>query len=293
MNFMLQESPVGVPPPAGFSDGDLSWIKAIAEERLGQAISDISIHDYSGQGGLSGAALKVVRLKTCEDTIKSFVIKTITDADLSRSKRLGNARESYFYHFLAPLLSSRNVNIPDVLFAYGDMSTGSKTIILEDLSIECIQSGYFFGQGSPLNWNKDLNAILQVYHSRCNSADIVPSYHSATMESIAMMTFRNAANMHATFWMDRSLLKDSYSWLRGQSWLTGGDELSWVQAQASVQVAWKKLMATMHTGVSTVVWDPSLLRCIKASVEKISWQDYSSTVSSVDYRWTLVHGKRP
>lgn len=288
MNFMLQESPVGVPPPAGFSDGDLSWIKAIAEERLGQAISDISIHDYSGQGGLSGAALKVVRLKTCEDTIKSFVIKTITDADLSRSKRLGNARESYFYHFLAPLLSSRNVNIPDVLFAYGDMSTGSKTIILEDLSIECIQSGYFFGQGSPLNWNKDLNAILQVYHSRCNSADIVP-----TMESIAMMTFRNAANMHATFWMDRSLLKDSYSWLRGQSWLTGGDELSWVQAQASVQVAWKKLMATMHTGVSTVVWDPSLLRCIKASVEKISWQDYSSTVSSVDYRWTLVHGKRP
>jgi len=292
MNFMQQESPVGLPPPSDFGDGDLSWIKAIAEKKLGQAISDISMHDYSGQGGLSGAALKVVRLRTCEDTMKSFIIKTITDADLSRSKRLGNARESYFYHFLAPMLSTRNVNIPDVLFAYGDMSTGGKTIILEDLSIDCIQSGYFFGQGSPLNWNKDLNAILQVYHSRCSSVD-TPSDHSATMELIAMMTFRNAANMHATFWMDRSLLNDSYSWLRGHSWLTGVDELSWVQAQASVQVAWEKLMTRIQSGVSTVVWDPNLLRCIKASVEKISWQDYSSTVSSADYRWTLVHGKRP
>ena len=140
-----------------------------------------------------------------------------------------------------------------------------------------------------MNWNKDLNAILHAYHSRRSSTDVLPLDHSVPMESIAMMTFRHAAKMHATFWMDRSLLQ--HSWLRGQSWLIGKDEQSWVDAQATVQAAWQKLSIALHSGATTVAWDPRLLRCIKASMDKISWSDYLVTVSSPEYRWTLVHGK--
>lgn len=40
------------------------------------------------------------------------------------------------------------------------METGEKIIIMEDLSLKGIQSGYFFGPGSPLNWGKDLTVLL-------------------------------------------------------------------------------------------------------------------------------------
>ena len=101
--------------------------------------------------------------------------------------------------------------MPSILYLHGDMSTGEKTLILEDLSSSCVQSGYFFGPGSPLNWGKDLPAQLATNRPAGVNA----------MQQIARETSRKAASMHATYWMDRSLLE--HKWLRSE-WLTGRGE---------------------------------------------------------------------
>lgn len=56
-----------------------------------------------------------------------------------------------------------------------------------------IQSGYFFGSGSPLNWDKDLMTM-----TRNLTASLSPL-------AISKMAASAAAKLHATFWKDQTL----------------------------------------------------------------------------------------
>ncbi len=78
---------------------------------------------------------------------------------------------------------------------------------MEDLSAHGIQSGYFFGPGSPINWGKDLPAILAK----------VPAPQPTVFE-VAKRTFLQAARLHGRYWQDRSVFAQ-YDWLRGHDWL--------------------------------------------------------------------------
>jgi len=49
--------------------------------------------------------------------------------------------------------------IPRIPFAYGNWETGHKALLMEDVG-EGIQTGYFFGPGSPHNWGRDLAKIV-------------------------------------------------------------------------------------------------------------------------------------
>ena len=49
--------------------------------------------------------------------------------------------------------------MPRVHFASADVAAGTQVMLLEDLS-SCVQLGLFFGPGSPLNWGKDLKALI-------------------------------------------------------------------------------------------------------------------------------------
>lgn len=180
------------------------WLHADITKATGKTATSITIEDFSGMGGLS-AAMRRLQITFDDGSNGTYVYKTVLPAGHPRSKDLGGPRESLFYEHLAPTLRSRGVDIPVALYVHGDMATGEKTVILEDLSATSVQSGYYFGPGSPHNWNKDLVALM--------SKDAVP------MEAIARETFRKAASIHATYWMDKSLLK--HKWLRSQQWLVG------------------------------------------------------------------------
>jgi hypothetical protein len=164
-------------------------------------------------GGLSAQMRRLV--VTFEDgTEQKFVWKTVREASLGRSKDLGLAREALFFEHLAPTLSKRGVPLPNLIYVHGDMNTGEKTIILEDLSSQCVQSGYFFGAGSPHNWGKDLAAVVAA--NRPAGAD-----KKISMVDITRAAFRTAASIHATYWMDKSLLQ--HRWLRSQDWIQGNE----------------------------------------------------------------------
>lgn len=70
----------------------------------------------------------------------------------AQSKTYRLAREALFYQNMA---NNLKVKIPKVYYAFGDMETGVKVIIMQDMS-SFIQAGYFFGPGNPTNWGKDL-----------------------------------------------------------------------------------------------------------------------------------------
>ena len=108
---------------------------------------------------------------------------------------------------MAPLLTFR---MPKVYYSFGDGETGTKVIIMEDLS-DLINAGYFFGPHNPFNWNKDLPSFIKEAKMR--------------LSQVIQIVFLQAAKLHATFWKDESLLKEE--WLKNALWLLGKDEEGW------------------------------------------------------------------
>jgi hypothetical protein len=193
------------------SEQSFEWLNESILKATGKTPVSAALVDFSGMGGLS-AEMKRLVVTFEGGTEQKFVWKTVREASLGRSKDLGLAREALFFEHLAPTLSKTGVPLPNLVYVHGDMTTGEKTIILEDLSAQCVQSGYFFGPGSPHNWGKDLAAVVAA--NRPAGAD-----ENITMVDITRAAFRTAASIHATYWMDKSLLQ--HKWLRSQDWTQG------------------------------------------------------------------------
>jgi len=101
-----------------------------------------------------------------EDTMMTLVAKQVVpQSGLTSSRQLGLAREAIFYNKLASkiqLSSSTSTScIPKIYYSYGDMESGSKVVIMEDLSSNYIDSGILFGKGNPNNWKRDLESIVK------------------------------------------------------------------------------------------------------------------------------------
>jgi hypothetical protein len=117
-------------------------------EKLSINVKSVSVESMSKAGGLA-ALMRRIRIITQSDEELTFVLKSSNSsgvATLSTSKQLGLPREAYFYNSLYGEFKDA---LPKVYFATGDMLSGQKYLLFEDLS-ECVQTGYFFGPGSPL-----------------------------------------------------------------------------------------------------------------------------------------------
>ena len=77
-------------------------------------------------GGLSGAAFFRVR----SSTDATFVVKRIAKEKMELSKTLGLPREALFYEKFADGLDGV---VPKCAFAQGDMNTGRKIVVMEDM----------------------------------------------------------------------------------------------------------------------------------------------------------------
>lgn len=238
--------------------------KHLPAELAGEDV-DITIESMVDAGGLAAEMSRVV-LRRGEKTIKTFVLKRKKESDTEVSKRTGSARESIFYNQFSSVCKAKNISIPSVIYAKGDMTTGDCIILMEDLSGRGVQSGYFFGPGSPLNWGKDLDAITAR----------VP--FKPTAEEVSLKCFIQAARMHAAFWQDDSLL--SISWLRNTDQLRGENQQAWLDAQNQASKAWKPEFAA--------TWDERLVAIVQASLAKINWDDFLQERATRP--WTLVHG---
>ena len=159
----------------------------------------------AGAGGLSGEMNKI-KYELEDGNFFNVVIKTTKESSVVNSQSLGLAREGLFYASLAPLINSAVPNIlPRVYYSLGDMATGKKLIVMEDLTdLKAIQAGYFFGSGSPHNWGKDLDSLTKHVY-----------FDGSSAVQVSRMAFKIAAKFHGIFWMDSTLIKQENSWLRG------------------------------------------------------------------------------
>ena len=269
--------------PVWISDTNIDpvWIEQVT------GLKDVSkcvVEDISNQGRRreaikDGTTLKLV--VSFQDASKELglVIKQVPLAGQDHSKMLGLSREALFYLHLAPRLVDGKV-IPKVHHSFGDMATGAKLILMEDLSADYLDSGILFGPGNPNNWTRDLRLLTAKAYP--NIADKPPS-----SQQVAHQTFLAVAKIHATFWKDKSLL--SHSYLRCADWIQGQDKKSWEASQQYIQGIWDELKRN-HQLDTVIQWDPVVLACVTKAMEGISWEAQLKRIHVSGGHWTLVHG---
>lgn len=218
----------------------------------------------------------------------SLIIKQAPPVGRPQSKMLGLAREGLFYKHLAPKVTAAHPHIlPKIYRAFGDMASGSKLVLMEDLSASSyVDSGILFGPGNPNNWSRDLPNLISQAYGDGDGVSPPSSYQ------VANETFLAIAKVHATFWKDESLLSSSSSsYLRCANWIQGQDRASWAASQGFIQGIWKKL--NDNGAMDTVIeWDPLVRACTTKAMAGISWEaqlERLNTAKSSSH-WTLVHG---
>jgi hypothetical protein len=252
------------------------WLQRVT----GITVKDAVVVPLNDTGGASGSGIFKVEM-VAEDGQQHSLILKIREPNHTGAS-VGLAREAYFYTYFGPRVTSI---IPKVLYSYGIFATGEKALLMENLS-DCIQTGYFFGKHSPHNLKKDLTSICG-YED--HSAERV-----AAMEVISEHAFEFAGRIGATYWNDRSLLDTT--WVRGNDWLRGQGEDTWLAAQGNAITGWKATKAKVAAAVTDedkaklVKWDPLLWSIIDASIGKTSWTDYQREVQAPGCHFTLVHG---
>lgn len=256
---------------------NLEWIRPhlpVSDEDRVKA--EFELQPLDNAGGLTGA-MRVLTVHIPGNNSfnhRRFIYKTVFEASKKNLQSLGCPREAFFYQFLAAKLRSEGTAIPLTLFAFGDMATGDKTLIMEDLSYHGIQSGYFYGPGTPLNWSKDLPSLLQR----------VPN--PVGVQEVALDTFLQAARLHRCYWGDSSILQ--FDWLRGSDWIVGKGREAWDASMDKVRNDWSAAKTKIAAGSSAVLWDANLVATVDKSIENLDYDKYITDLQA--RKWTLVHG---
>ena len=276
----------GMPVWLSDSEIDPSWIqeKMPNFKDVGACVvQDISNATRKGSKPMDGATL-LLRLESQDDTKEAMMLvaKQVAPDALPLSQRLGLAREAMFYNTLAPKIrisgERSDPSIPTIYYSSGNMSDGSKIVVMEDLSQDFVDSGILFGPGNPNNWKRDLpGKIAEAYPS------IVP-----TSFEVANQTFLAVANVHAAFWRDQKLLNEEYDWLRGSSWIRGENEASWKASQGMIQAMWEQYLRDSDDATG-ITWDPLVRAIVDKAMKGISWEAQRKRLNESTH-FCLVHG---
>lgn len=297
------------------SDNSEATNVALFSQMLGRSVSSVSVESMSGAGGFSGEMSRV-RVHWTEqdadnnneeeeqkgkdkDKVLVMVMKHTKESGGASSRALGLAREGCFYEWASSSSSIKDRKtydslLPKIYYSKGDMSSGDKVILLEDLG-DYVQSGYFFGSGSPLNWGRDLvkdvtSKGLSLGPSEINSnSDSGSGGTSCSVtELVAEAACLLAAKYHGQHWMRNDLLEDNV-WLKASDWYMQKGEETWQQGQKYIKDAWEVLKTTKATVDNTACkWSPYMIGLIDASINKISWEGYQDRIKNSHF--TLAHG---
>eukprot|EP00039_Didymoeca_costata_P003080 m.65000 g.65000 ORF g.65000 m.65000 type:complete len:408 (+) comp11693_c0_seq1:108-1331(+) len=225
-----------------------------------------------------------------EETMK-IVLKTAASNE-GNSKLYGLAREGYFYAEWQDLLSMSTPAdakialsaddlksvLPVVYHSKGNMETGAKEILLEDLST-CVQCGYFYGAANPNNWGKDLEGA-------CKGLKLTP-------DELTKICFSAASKLHAPFWNSTELLQYANKeghWLRASNWTHGQGKETWEGSQTSAKRAWVAFKESIVKNENKVTCEDHFIACMDAALQKVNWDTYQAELKKRPCGFTLTHG---
>lgn len=275
---------------------DVEWVRPNLpfdneDDRLN---AELIAHPLNGAGGVLASMYSLTAVIDNKDIEHHYILKTTapTLEALQRSIDYGLPRESIFFKELGETLSSQlNFSIPKVFACVGDMKTGQKDILMEDLSEKGLQSGLLFGPKAPLNLDKNLDDLIERVFQKHDAA--IPS-----AEEIAMATFKQIGLMHKYFWEDETIIEKHGEWLRSSNWGWAGcfdniDTLTdiqreWESCQSMANEPWRNTKNRISNGSLTLDWDDNLFQCLEAAMEKIDWFTHVKVCKKRS--WTLTHG---
>jgi thiamine kinase-like enzyme len=208
----------------------------------------------------------------------SVVVKTTRSSYQSRfsAQLLGSAREGLFYQKFGTGKHEDSSDVwcvvPRVYNVRASWSSGNNLIVMEDLALRgTVAGGQLFG-------------------NQCWGPAVVPKELEADPVFVLERIFLRMADIHATYWRDQTLLKQS--WLKHVDWLHGQDRVRWEIGMVSMKARWEHIMKQVSTGATSVKWDPVLTADIDKAAKTTSWTEFGRRfdLSSPKTAVTLCHG---
>jgi len=102
--------------------------------------------------------------------------------------------------------------------------------------------------------------------------------------------FLSTADMHAQFWRDESLLKNT--WMKGMRQVLGYDRHQMELYFSVIKLKWNRLKKAMQDGTAQVKWTENLVQVMDRVIENTSWESFQASFNVRDIRtpFTLCHG---
>ena len=235
-----------------------------------------NVEDFKGNGGLS-AEMQRVKVKSPDNSdLKKIIFKSTKEAGVVSSKLFGLAREGVFFENL-DAFGAFNGFLPEIYYSKGDMNTGIRTILMKDLSEEYVQSGYFFGSHSPLNWGKDVETL---------SKEVVIG-EEPVLKEIMRSVATIAGKLHGTYWNDSSLVQHKF--LKNSEMYHDEGKEGWLKKMSYLQSKWTKFTPKIKDESTGAHWSPQIIELINASLSQGNdWERFSEALHGIPF--TLVHG---
>ena len=173
------------------------------------------------------------------------------------------AREAYFYRRLGPHYNF----VPKAYYTYACPTTGEYVMLMENAKPQYEGVNHYFGN--------------QVWGAE-DVRNPLPQ-----LDMLKLM-FLRAADMHARYWNDESLLRQS--WLKGVQWYKGSDRVAWMLgAQAAIR-SWQGLRQGIEDGTTEVEWSESVIKALNECEEHSSWERLQRRLKDRSLPFTLTHG---
>ena len=208
-----------------------------------------------------------------------LIYKTNQETEFSEnlSKDFGLVREGIFYSVLASDLASElGIGLAKVYSSKGNVITGQKEILLEDLSQLGLQSGYLFGPKVPINYDRrfEIDQIIGKFFQKHNA--VVPS-----PEIVASATLSQIAKIHRKYWCDKTFVQNNAMWLSGSKYgicscpedniILSLDQVLWEKNQKAAVDIWFEMYEKIKNKQTSLIWDENVIACMNASIKKINW----------------------
>jgi hypothetical protein len=249
-----------------------------------------------------------LKIERTDGSTKTVVYKCTDPSKVDTSRSYGLAREAMLYTAVREgsglFRQALGEYMPESQYSRGDMTTGVKHILMDDLSGQTVQSGYFFGPTSPHSWGKNLSEKMADYYTDGSAPDAAEN--ERMLSKIILTVARLAGKLHGTYWGNTTLLEDAaagagagadagttstnnVTWLRNAAYYLGNNEAQWKATFAGLQRSWASTRQAIDGGTAAVKWDPALVDIISASLGKDSWEDFQADLKSGS-TFTLIHG---
>ncbi|KAK9704053.1 hypothetical protein K7432_010416 [Basidiobolus ranarum] len=242
----------------------------VLDER--NSVIKVTIEDLQGNRGLAGVLSRLRLTYSSEagtDLPATLILKMSPSGINGRRSAIaaGQYREAIFYEELG---AQCHPFIPKIYFTYGSAVTGTCIIVMEDLieNQESVGVNMLFG-----------NQIWGVEN---------PWEDAPEQVEVLKEMFMFAAELHAKYWNDHSLLNSK--WIKSAGWYKGMDRAKWELAIDTGRSSWEKLKVAIADGSSGVKWSPKFIKVLDASYAATSWAHLQEHLNDRKIPFTLCHG---